>query len=385
MADRKITELSAADSTDISSSNAVLHLVNPDRVADADKNRKLALKSNVVLTSETQTVGGAKTFSSDVTVPNLVVGDGGNIGSASDTDAITISSGGDVAFSQDITVKDGGTIGSASATGAIKIDSGGDVGIGGTPEISGVHIKRATGTASPTPAELRIETTENASDWSTTDPWGRLSFYMNDTSGGGKQIHSAIDATSLNSTGGVSYLTFKMKDTSANLNDVMRLDYNGNVTISNGTLIMGTSGEGIDFSANANAAGMTSELLDDYEEGTWTPAIAGLTASKQQGKYVKIGNLVFVSLTLEFSGGSATDNDITGLPFAAATTTDWSTNSDFLGEIAGAVSGIDYYTRVSSGGSQIRIVKRTTTSHSSVSNAEVPQSVIRTSFCYSSG
>jgi len=93
------------------------------------------------------------------------------------------------------------------------------------------------------------------------------------------------------------------------LNDVMRLDYNGNVTISNGTLIMGTSGEGIDFSANANAAGMTSELLDDYEEGTWTPVFTpttgaftsvtydGLTA----GQYTKIGNTVF------FTGRIRTD------------------------------------------------------------------------------
>ena len=151
MADRKITELSVADSTDISSSNAVLHLVNPDRVADADKNRKLALKSNVVLTSETQTVGGAKTFSSDVTVPNLVVGDGGNIGSASDTDAISIAAGGDVTISQDaivtgdldasnITVDDGGTIGSASDPDALSIASGGVVNFTQEPTVTGEDV-----------------------------------------------------------------------------------------------------------------------------------------------------------------------------------------------------------------------------------------------------
>ena len=36
------------------------------------------------------------TFSGDVTVPNLIIGDGGNIGSASDTDAIKIDSSGDI-------------------------------------------------------------------------------------------------------------------------------------------------------------------------------------------------------------------------------------------------------------------------------------------------
>ena len=44
---------------------------------------------------------------------------------------------------------------------------------------------------------------------------------------------------------------------------------------SSGNLVL-ASGSGIDFSANSNASGMTSEVLDDYEEGTWTPTITGL-------------------------------------------------------------------------------------------------------------
>lgn len=39
------------------------------------------------------------TFTGDVTVPNLIIGDGGNIGSASDTDAIAIASDGGLTFS----------------------------------------------------------------------------------------------------------------------------------------------------------------------------------------------------------------------------------------------------------------------------------------------
>ena len=34
-----------------------------------------------------------------------------------------------------------------------------------------------------------------------------------------------------------------------------------------------SSGNGIDFSADGNASGMSSEVLDDYEEGTWTPVM----------------------------------------------------------------------------------------------------------------
>lgn len=47
----------------------------------------------------------------------------------------------------------------------------------------------------------------------------------------------------------------------------------GNVTANVGNVVIGTAGKGIDFSANTHAAGMTSELLTWYEEGTWTPVV----------------------------------------------------------------------------------------------------------------
>jgi len=59
------------------------------------------------------------------------------------------------------------------------------------------------------------------------------------------------------------------------------------------------SGKGIDFSATANAAGMTSELLDDYEEGTWSSTISGPIALSAynfiSGYYTKIGRLVHIT------------------------------------------------------------------------------------------
>ena len=58
---------------------------------------------------------------------NLIINDGGNIGSTSDTDAISIASTGDVTLTQDLKIKDGGTIGSASDADAISIASTGDV------------------------------------------------------------------------------------------------------------------------------------------------------------------------------------------------------------------------------------------------------------------
>lgn len=73
----------------------------------------------------------------------------------------------------------------------------------------------------------------------------------------------------------------------------------GDVTLSTGNLVIGTAGKGIDFSADPSAPGMTSELFDDYEEGTWTPAQgSGLTvvgAFSSSGTYTKIGRQVTVS------------------------------------------------------------------------------------------
>ena len=79
-----------------------------------------------------KTDGG--TFNSAISVTgnvtstgNLIINDGGNIGSTSDTDAVSISSTGDVTLTQNLKVKDGGTIGSASATDAMTVASTGIV------------------------------------------------------------------------------------------------------------------------------------------------------------------------------------------------------------------------------------------------------------------
>lgn len=73
----------------------------------------------------------------------------------------------------------------------------------------------------------------------------------------------------------------------------------GDQTIVNGNLVIGTAGKGIDFSADPSAAGMTSELLDDYEEGTWTPNQGGgltvVGAFSSNGTYTKVGRLVTVT------------------------------------------------------------------------------------------
>ena len=90
-------------------------------------------------------------------------------------------------------------------------------------------------------------------------------------------------------------------------------DFDGaNLTLSGGVVFGATGGS------------VTSKTLDDYEEGTWTPAVTGSTSapsisySELIGIYTKIGNLVTLQCELRISsksggGGSAT---ITGMPFA---------------------------------------------------------------------
>lgn len=102
----------------------------------------------------------------------------------------------------------------------------------------------------------------------------------------------------------------------------------GDQTIVSGNLVIGTAGKGIDFSADPSAPGMTSELLDDYEEGTWTPAPDGTTTfTTAIGTYTKVGNLVHVDFKIVVSSTQANFFQIFGLPFAVAASPDYSASS----------------------------------------------------------
>ena len=108
-----------------------------------------------------------------------------------------------------------------------------------------------------------------------------------------------------------------------------KLDVVGKIKVSD-NIVIGTSGKGIDFSATSSGSGtMTSELLADYEEGTWTPVfkatgtnLTSVTYATQTGSYTKIGRQVTVTATLRTSlivlGLASGVIVIDGLPFTAA-------------------------------------------------------------------
>tara|TARA_R110001606_G_scaffold203385_1_gene351505 strand:+ start:800 stop:1579 length:780 start_codon:yes stop_codon:yes gene_type:complete len=101
--------------------------------------------------------------------------------------------------------------------------------------------------------------------------------------------------------------------------EYLRINTSGNIKFKN-------SGQGIDFSATSGTG--TSELFDDYEEGTWTPVVSDASsggntgAGTITGNYTKIGRTVFINFAVSNlnTTGMTSGNDlfITGLPYAVA-------------------------------------------------------------------
>ena len=107
----------------------------------------------------------------------------------------------------------------------------------------------------------------------------------------------------------------------ANLATNYQLNLNpngGDVYIGDGNLMV-ANGHGIDFAFTGNGSeSMASELLDDYEEGTWTPTLPRGGTITGVTYYVKIGAMVYAGANMSMSGQT---NDgylwrIGGLPYA---------------------------------------------------------------------
>src|SRR5210317_1944123 len=86
----------------------------------------------------------------------------------------------------------------------------------------------------------------------------------------------------------------------------------------NNNLLPANASAGIYLGVNSATA---ANLLDDYEEGTWTPAVnSGVTSptySLQSGSYTKIGRMVYFNFDIRVSGGTLVAGDfiLEGLPF----------------------------------------------------------------------
>ena len=98
------------------------------------------------------------------------------------------------------------------------------------------------------------------------------------------------------------------------------------IEISAGNIFFGTADKGIYLGVTSATA---ANLLADYEEGTWTPALtfggstSGIVYVTQVGIYTKIGRIVSASFYLRISNNGSGSGAvlITGLPFTTLNTT----------------------------------------------------------------
>ena len=154
-------------------------------------------------------------------------------------------------------------------------------------------------------------------DGSYTDRSGALCFISQDGSTGKTWMYQDTDMYIQSATN--TDMLFYTGNT-----ERMKILSGGNVDISAGHILL-DNGYGINFAATSDASGMSSEILDDYEEGSWTASVTAGTAPSAgaqtiTGYYVKVGKKVFVhagavsGLNL---GGASGAMVINGLPFTA--------------------------------------------------------------------
>jgi hypothetical protein len=123
--------------------------------------------------------------------------------------------------------------------------------------------------------------------------------------------------------------TFTIEAPNSNSNRTLVLpDAAGELfTNAGGTLTGALTGTDLTLSGGVYLGGTGSaNLLDDYEEGTWTPALFGATTAgsptygTRTGFYTKVGQLVVAGgrITLTNKGGMAGEIRLSGLPFISA-------------------------------------------------------------------
>ncbi|QCW23078.1 tail fiber protein [Synechococcus phage S-B05] len=225
----------------------------------------------------------------------------------------------------------------------------GDVSIGGTLTYEDVTNIDSVGVIT---ARNGIEVTGGTVDIG-TETSGRKILYINSSDNGAAVILRADSATRarIEVPDGSSDLIFGV-ETATTPTERLRITSGGNLGIgtdnpthqvsiagsmrvqnpSNADQFLAITHQGIDFGNNglagsATTSVTTSHLLDDYEEGTWTPVYTGRATNgtainnrAPRGTYVKIGKQVTVQFDFDQTNTTASGNaQIMGLPYPATT------------------------------------------------------------------
>jgi hypothetical protein len=193
-----------------------------------------------------------------------------------------------------------GTGNSGAPTEKMRIAGDGKVGIGESSPDHMFHIKGST----------PILAVESSSWVSGVSAALRLSY----TDGNAREIRGHYDH-------GIQFF--------CNAGETLRIKTNGdvaatagNILIDDGNLVV-ASGHGIDFSATSGTG--DSEILKDYEEGTYQPTITGSSSGSWNTtgytylSYTKIGRIVHIGGYLNINSESSPSGDVyISLPFAVA-------------------------------------------------------------------
>ena len=204
--------------------------------------------------------------------------------------------------------------GTCDVSGTLNV--GGNVGIGETSADTRLHVVTAYDAVNAT---LKVQSNDN-------DGCG-ISFWNQDS---GPHANSRRWQMTTNGSDYGDFELFRSTSNSGNpATNVIRITKDSDVLFQ-GDLIM-ADGKGIDFSAKtpdeSGAGSMSNEILDDYEEGTWTPVLTdGSNDASMHGNtagtYTKIGRQVTIWAYVQTSnlGSVSGAISIKGLPFSQAST-----------------------------------------------------------------
>ena len=244
---------------------------------------------------------------------------------AESTDALIFENG--LGNTEQLRITSAGNVGINDTDPNFKLDVNGDIGI---REGNNLVWHDASGTAAfriraQSDNILRFERASGNEPNLTIDD-GKIGI-------GDTQPERKLDVVDSGSSGAVvrskvttnngGYLAYEALNSSGT--SVFSVTHNGRINLSEN--IVFASGQGLDFSATADATGMSSELLDDYEEGYWFPYISGSTSgsvtgfTERMGTYTKIGNRVMVEFYLANPGTNSGVSGywrIDGLPYVAS-------------------------------------------------------------------
>ena len=141
------------------------------------------------------------------------------------------------------------------------------------------------------------------------------------------QIDAAGGARSVSGTTDNGVVTFV--NSGSTFATESNLTFATDLTVTGGNVVIGTGGKGIDFSAQTatSAGSVVSEVLDHYEEGTFTPTIIGAGGSAGSWAqtlasqyYIRIGSIVHISFQINVTNKGSYSGliKVTGLPFACS-------------------------------------------------------------------